>query len=266
MWSALLALAVVGMLNPVRLGVTLLVSSRPRPLQNLLAYWAGSLTMGIPALVVPLILLHHTPAFGTFTEDWAAPESGSAIRYIQIGAGALALLIAALIAVPALRRQRQLTLVLAPEETTSVLVPDSTAPPALSPSPDHTPDAAAVGGSTVRRLIKLAHNAWENGSAWVSWVVGLSMGPAPDVILFSLAIIVASGAAVSTQVIAAIVYVLGVLAVVEIILVTYLIAPAKTQAALQRLHDWTSAHRKQLVIVILTVMGLSMLAHGSGIV
>jgi Sap, sulfolipid-1-addressing protein len=78
MWSSLPALTVVGMLNPVRLGVTLLVSSRPRPLPNLLAYWAGSLTMGIPTLAIPLIVLHYTPAFGPYTRDWAASERAPA--------------------------------------------------------------------------------------------------------------------------------------------------------------------------------------------
>lgn len=253
MWSSLLALAVIGMLNPVRLGVTLLVSSRPRPLQNLFAYWVGSLTMSIPALVVPLVVLHYTPAFGSFTRDWAAPESSSTVRLIQISSGVLALSIATLITVPALRRRRQLTLVPTTDENTSVVVPN------------RTQDAVAGGGSAIRRLTGQAHNAWENGSSWVSWVIGLSMGPAPDVILFSLAIIVASGAAISTQVIAAVLYVLGVLAVVETILVTSLAAPAKTQAAVHRLHDWAFAHRRLLLAAILTVLGFSMLAHGVGI-
>jgi Sap, sulfolipid-1-addressing protein len=116
----------------------------------------------------------------------------------------------------------------------------------------------------IRRLLGRAHHALERGHLWVSWAIGLLMGPAPDVVLFALAIIVASGAAISAQVLGAVAYVVGVLAVVEVILVSYLISPAKTQAALRVLHTWTSAHRWKLLVAILAVAGLSMLAHGLG--
>jgi hypothetical protein len=41
MWGSVLVLALLAALNPVRLGLALLVISRPRPVQNLLAYWVG---------------------------------------------------------------------------------------------------------------------------------------------------------------------------------------------------------------------------------
>jgi hypothetical protein len=244
MWSSLLALALVGMLNPVRLGATLLVSSQPRPVQNLLAYWVGSLMMGTTVLVVPLIVLHFTPAFGSFTDDWASPGSSAGIAYIQIGVGVLALSSAVLIAVSSLTRRRR--------------------PAGVATAPGPTQDGLAEGGSAIRRLLGRAHDAWEKGSLWVSWAIGLLMGPAPDVVVFALAIIVASGAVIGTQIIGALAYVVGVLAVVEIILVSYLVTPVKTRAALRRLHDWASAHRQKLLVAVLAVVGLSMLAHGLG--
>jgi Sap, sulfolipid-1-addressing protein len=257
MWGSLLALALIGMLNPVRLAATLLVSSQPRPLHNLLAYWVGSLTMGIPVLVVPLIVLHFTPALRSFADDWATPGSSSTVRYIQLGMGALALLSAALITVGSLARRRQPARSATAHDNTSVLVLDSK-------QPRRPQDAVSEGIPAIRRLLGRAHDAWEKGSLWVSWAIGLMMGPAPDVVVFALAIIVASGAAIGTQVIGAIAYVVGLLTVVEIILVSYLVTPAKTQAALRRLHDWTSAHRWKLLVAILAVVGLSMLAHGLG--
>jgi len=265
MWGSLLALALVGMFNPVRLAATLLVSSQPRPRHNLVAYWVGSLNMGIPALVVPLIVLHFTPAFRSFAHDWATPGSSSTVRYIQLGLGVLALSSAALITAGSLARRRQLARSAAARDNTPVLVLDSKAPPAISSQPLPAHDAVSEGVPAVRRLLGRAQDAWEKGSLWVSWAIGLLMGPAPDVVLFALAIIVASGAAIGTQVIGAIAYVIGVLGVVEIILVSYLITPAKTQAALRLLHGWTSAHRRKLLVAILAVVGLSMLAHGLGI-
>ncbi|EUA32917.1 hypothetical protein I553_8977 [Mycobacterium xenopi 4042] len=66
----------------------------------------------------------------------------------------------------------------------------------------------------------------------------LLRGPGADEMLYVVAIIVASGAAIGTQVSAAVAYVVGVLAVVEITLACYLARPAQTQALVQRLHDW----------------------------
>lgn len=243
MWTSLLVLALVGMLNPVRLGVTLLVSSAPRPVHSLFAYWLGSLTVGIPALVVPLLVLHFTPVLRTFTHDWATPTASPTVRHIQIGLGVLALSAAAVLTGHSLRRR--------------------TAPADPTRPPDE-PGAAVPGegGSTIRGLLGRLGTAWEKGSLWVAWVIGLLVGPAPDVIVFALAIIVASGAAIHTQVVAAVGYVVGMLAVVETILVSYLATPAKTQAALRVLHNWASAHRRQLLVAVLAVLGVSMLAHG----
>ncbi|MGA7050361.1 MAG: GAP family protein, partial [Mycobacterium sp.] len=39
MWSPVLVLAFMLAIDPLRLGLILLVISRPRPLQSLLAYW-----------------------------------------------------------------------------------------------------------------------------------------------------------------------------------------------------------------------------------
>ena len=51
------------------------------------------------------------------------------------------------------------------------------------------------------------------------------------------ALVTCSGAAIGTQVSAAIAFLIAMLAAVDNILVSYLAAPAKTQAALQLLHD-----------------------------
>ena len=65
MWSSLLVLALLAALNPVRISLALLVITRPRPLQNLLAYWVGLLIVSVPALLVPLMVMHFTPMFSS---------------------------------------------------------------------------------------------------------------------------------------------------------------------------------------------------------
>ena len=96
---------------------------------------------------------------------------------------------------------------------------------------------------------------------WVAWVIGLGSVPV-DGILFVVAIIAASGAAIGTQVSAAIVFVAGSIAVIEIILVGYLATPAKTKAVLRRLHDWLRAHHRQVLIAMFAVVRVSQLAQG----
>ena len=46
MWGSVLGLALIAALHPFRLAIILLMVSRPRPVQNLLAYWVGSLAVG----------------------------------------------------------------------------------------------------------------------------------------------------------------------------------------------------------------------------
>ena len=81
---------------------------------------------------------------------------------------------------------------------------------------------------------------------------------------FVLAIIVASGASFGVQITAAITFVIAMLTVEEVILVSHLARPAKTQAFLRRLHDWALAHRRKLVVAIFAVVGISLMAQGMG--
>jgi hypothetical protein len=261
MWSSVLVLALLIAISPLRLGITLLLISRPRPVQNLLAYWVGGLTGCIPAVVVPMTLLHGTPMFKSFADGLA---TSSTVRHIQIGIGVLALSIAALMTVRSLTRVRQRARVPTPSGNTSTLVLDPNTPPAISQLLGRTQDAPTEGGSATRRLLGRAHNAWENGSLWVALVIGFVNMPTPDVLLLVLAIIVTSGASIATQVSAAIAFVVGILAVVEITLLSYLAMPAKTQAVLRLLHDWVLAHRRKILVAIFAVGGVSLVAHGMG--
>ncbi|WP_078289964.1 GAP family protein [Mycobacterium sp. D16R24] len=263
MWGSVLALVVLVALNPIRLGITLLVISRPQPVQNLLVYWAGCLIGCIPAVVAPLILLHVTPMFRSFAQSVAVSP---AIRHVQLGMGALALSVAALIALWPRLRQRQRQLQYAGEDA---LAPDPN-PPTQNPISrllGRTEDTSTDGGSRLRRLLRKTASAWENGSLWVAFLIGLLLGGIePDAGLFLIAILVTSGAALGTQITVAVVFIIGVLAIVELTLISYLVAPTKTQAVVQLLHDWALTHRRKILIAMCIVAGISLLIHGlSGI-
>ncbi|WP_278247927.1 MULTISPECIES: GAP family protein [Mycobacterium] len=254
----MLALGVLVGLDPMRLGITLLVISRPRPVQNLLMFGAGCVTACIPTLVFPLTLLHLTPMFKSTAESWARSSTGG---YIQIVMGSVALMTATMLTVHFwVRRRAEVT---TPKTGMSTLVSDPDTSTPVSRLLARARETPAEGGSIFRRLLRRGHDAWEDGSLWVSYVIGFSFaGAPPDVALFLLAIVVVSGAAVGTQITATIAFVVGMLAVVEVVLISYLAAPAKTEAVVQRLHDWAWAHHRKILVAMCVLAGAMLIAKG----
>jgi hypothetical protein len=283
MWGSILVVALVFALNPGVLGVIVLLISRPRPVQNLLAYWLGSVVVSVPLMLVPLIMLHLAPSSASFAHNLATPSSPTA-RYVQITMGLITLLIAAVMTVRFLARRssasndagssrrlgrrralRRQAVAASPAGTgtTSTVVLDPSTP--TSEPMGRAQGAAKGGGSLIRRLIRRAYRSWENGAVWVAFVFGMTLFPGPPLALFVVTTIASSGAPIGTEVAAAITFVIAMLALVEIILVSHLAAPARTQAVLQPLHDWARAHRQLVVIAILAVIGAWQIARGAGI-
>jgi hypothetical protein len=264
MWSSVLVLALPIALDPVRLGVNLLLISRPRPVQNLLVYWVGCVTASIVLLLVPLLVLHYTPLFSSFVHDLANPATtaSSTVRYVQVILGALILVIAAVMAVRHVTRRRaRVRAAAAGTSSADAEAGDSTP---VSRLLDRGRDAPSEGGSAVQRLLGRAHRAWDGGALWVALVIGFWAGPNPSLVMFSLATILASGAAIGTQIGAAVVFIATSLAVVEIILISDLVAPTATHAALRRVHDWVGGRRQLIVVAILALVGLAFVAQGTG--
>ncbi|MGN6337633.1 GAP family protein [Mycobacterium sp.] len=260
MWSYLLALAVANALDPVRLGLTLLVISRSRPVQNMLAYWCGSVSACIYTILIPLIALHGTQTSRALAHDWT---TSPAARHIQLSMGVLALSIAGVMTVRSLITRRRRADLPTSGANTSTLVLDSQAPHPVLWLLARGRDAPTTGGSAIRRLLGRFHNAWENGSLWVGWVIGFGFaGVEPFTVVLVLATITASEGSIGMQLSAATAFIVGMLAVVEIALVSYLAKPAKTKAIVQVLHEWALAHRRKLLIAILAVGGISLVASG----
>lgn len=266
-WGSLLGLALVVAINPVLLAVILLMISRPRPMQNLLAYWLGGTIVNFVCLLIPLVVLHVTPAFNSFLQGLVSPASGAnrTAQHIQLGMGVLMLTIAGLLTVHSLARRRARVPAAGGNGSTLVLDPPDE-PIAISPlGPLGRAAQGADGESSFRRLLGRLQTAWENGALWVAFVFGLGGLPPPVLVLFIDTSIVASRSAIGTQLGAVIVYVVGVFAVVELTLVCYLVAPAKTQALLRPLHNWAFVHRRQVLIGIFAVVGAFQVVKGSGI-
>jgi hypothetical protein len=267
MWGTLMMGALFSALNPVRLAVVALLISRPRPVQSLFAYWVGALAAGIPSLLIPLMVLHSSEKVSSFTQHLATSPT---FRHIQVGMGLLALSIAALMIVrPSARQQAPASGgrngTPARAGTTSTLELDPNTPPAISRLLGRNRDSVIGGGSPIRQLLGRVGNAWDNGSVWVAGLLGVVMGgPSVDGAVLGIALIVTSGATLGTQVSAAIAFVFGILLIVELILVSSVVAPAKTREALRVVHDWVQAHRRKILITLFAIVGAALVAQGLG--
>ncbi len=67
MWITLLVMAVAVSLEPFRIGMTVLMINRPRPLLQLLAFLAGGFAMGIDGGLIVLFVLRLGPESAHFT-------------------------------------------------------------------------------------------------------------------------------------------------------------------------------------------------------
>lgn len=106
MWGSVAVLALPIAFDPVRLGVNLLLISRPRPAQNLLVYWVGCVTASVMLLLLPLLALHFTDL--AWVHDLANPRTtaSATMRHVQVFVGVLLLVIAAVTAMRMVTRRR----------------------------------------------------------------------------------------------------------------------------------------------------------------
>ena len=225
MWITLLLMAVAVSLEPFRIGMTLLVLNRPRPLLHLLAFLSGGFAMGIAVGVTVLFVLR--PAIGS--AHFTLPR-------VQIVVGALLLGYAALVAADVIGRVRG-------RRSDDADDPVDRAPGALA--------------TRTRKLV-------DGRSAWPAAIAGLGIAlPSVDY-LAVLALIAASGAGAgaTSQIGALLLFNAVAFAFVEIPLISYLIAPDRTRATLSALQDWVRRRRRRDVAALLAVVGGVLICAG----
>ena len=267
MWGDVLGLALVAALNPMLLAFILLVLSRRRPVQNLLSFWVGCLIVNVPFWLGTLLALHWVPSFESFARDLATPDPTSGVQPLQLGTGLFCLLLAALIAthIVVRRRTRQPAWVGAGGPSTDP-DPDSDPPAAEPRPPGRIRSAFNPLVSGIGRLFGRAKEEWESGAVWVSVLFGLGYVAPPPLILLVDTIIVGSGAPIGTQILAVFAFIVVMLAVLEVALLSYAVAPGRTQAVLEPVHAWAQTHRMQILLALFVVVGIWQVATGSGLV
>ena len=210
MWITLLVMAVAVSFEPFRIGMTVLMLNRARPLLQLLAFLCGGFAMGVAVGLVVLFVVGSA----------VSPEHFTLPR-VQVVIGVLALLIAAVLAVR---------------------------PASSRPAGD--------------RFSAWARRLADGRSLWVASVAGLGIAlPSVDY-LAALAVIAASGAEADTQIAALLTFNAVAFAFVEIPLIAYLVAPARTQASMTSLHNWVRSRRRRDVAALLAALGCVLLVVG----
>lgn len=211
MWITLLVMGIAVSLEPFRIGMTVLMLNRPRPLLQLVVFLCGGAAMG---MTVGLVVL-----FGVRP---ALQSSHFTLPKVQIVIGAMALVASCVLA-------------------TGVRLGRSGNPGRLS--------------IWRRRLT-------DGGSPWIAAAAGLGIALPSIDYLAALAVILASGAPAATQVAALVTFNVVAFALVEIPLVAYLVAPARTRASMDALHGWLRSRRRRDVAVLLAGVGAVLVVVG----
>jgi Sap, sulfolipid-1-addressing protein len=236
MWSAVFLLSLIVAMDPVRIGITALLLSRPRPVLNLFVFWLGGIAAGITVALVVLLFLRDLalPALRAAISTVSSPTAA----HIQVAIGVFAVLIAARI----LARQR----------VTVPVTGGVASGPSLQPN-----TVTAFSRLSIRERL-------EGGSLAVAFVAGLALATPPVEYLAVLITILASTATPTAQVGAALMFTLVAFTVVEVPLISYLTTPAKTLAVMQRLNEWVSARRQVIPVVVIGAVGALLMVTGMG--
>jgi hypothetical protein len=234
MWSAVFFLSLVVAMDPVRVGITTLLLSRPRPVLNLFVFWLGGMTAGITVALVVLLFLRDLalPVLRVAISTVSSPTAA----HIQVVIGVLAVLIAA----------HFWTVRRVPAAVTGA---DASGPLL------HLTAVTAPGRPSIRERL-------ECGSLVMVFVAGLALATPPVEYLAVLITIMASRATVGAQLGAALMFTLVAFTVVEVPLIGYLTTPAKTLAVVRRLNEWIRGRQQLIPAALIGVVGALLLVTG----
>jgi len=242
MWCTVLMLALVATMDPVRLGTSALLYSRPRPVRHLVAFWLGGVTVCIVLALGVLVGLRDVASGAIHRVQHAT--TGSTVGHIQIAMGALALLVAAFTVGLSPRRRARLAW--------------AASSPSGSPSTRQPRSPTAMS-----RLSTRAQNALQNRPLWVPFVLGVGLFTDFRYLL-ALSAIVASGATAGVEVTATAAFAVVSLAFIEIPLASQLAAPEKTGEIMSQAHAWVKARRHQVFALIIALVGVFLVTTGMG--
>jgi hypothetical protein len=197
---------------------------------NLLVFWLGGMAAGIATALVVLFLLRDFTL--SLMREVDSAISSQTFAYVQVVIGVLAGRLWA--------RQRAPVPVTGGGSSVLVLEPNAT---------------PGSGRLSIRGHL-------ECGSLVVAFVAGLALATPPVEYLAAMVAILTSGATAAEQLCAALIFTVVAFTVVEVPLITYLTAPAKTLAVVNRLNDWRGARRQPIIAAVVGVFGAVLMVTG----
>ena len=234
MCTAVLMLALVAAVDPVRIGIVALLISRPRPMLNLLVFWLAGITAGAAAALLLLIVLrdHILSAMRIM----GSALSSSVVAPIQVAIGVIALLIGARL----LARQRA---------------------PARVTGGERAIRGLETGTRPGSRRLSIRRKL-EGESLVVACVAGVGWATPPVEYVVAIIAILSSRASAGAQVSAALMFTFVAFTVAEVPLISYLVMPAETPIAILRLHNWISAHHQTILAAVVGAAGVLLMVAG----
>jgi Sap, sulfolipid-1-addressing protein len=225
MWITLFMIALAVSLEPFRIGMTVLVLRRPKPLLQLLSFLCGGFTMGMTVGLIVLFIFRQSPA----------ESNHLTLPQVQILMGGTALLVAAVLAIKPTANHGSQRPVEPNEIDRQVSFP---------------------------RLSMRARKLLNGHSLWVAAVTGLGIAlPSVDY-LAALAIILSSGTTVAVQISALLMFNIVAFITIEIPLIAYLLAPGSTLISIAALNNWIRSRRRPEVAALLAAVGCVLLVVG----
>jgi hypothetical protein len=236
MRTTVLVMAIAVIFEPIRIGLAVWMLNRPRPLLQLLVFLCGGFFMGIGAGLVILFVLRTTPLASGNVE----------VAKVQIAIGIIALLVAALVAS---------NISLRPRARRRQPARSGAGGDADSPVPAD-PEAAGPAVLRTRRL------AGRSDSLVVAWVSGMMTALPSANYIGAIAVILASGVPALAQAQALLLFNVVAFTLVEIPLLSFLVAPAKTRKFMAALHSWLRARPRRDLAALVAGGGCVILAIG----
>jgi Sap, sulfolipid-1-addressing protein len=239
----------VGMaIDPVRLGLAVVMLSRRRPMLNLFAFWVGGMVAGVGLGLAVLVLMRDVAMVAMHYAASTVNDVRSAVAILaggrlQIAIGMLILLFAARQVIRSRARVGQAAVPVGAGGMSPVMLEERPTSP-----------FARLGARTQEML--------DCDVVWPAFVVGVASSAPPIETVVAFTVIMASGAAIGTQFSAFVVFTLMVLAVIEIPLVGYLAMPQRTEELMLRFQNWVRTYRQQISRTIFVGVGIIFLIQG----
>lgn len=238
MWSTVLVMAAVAAIDPLRIGVVAFMLSRSRPVRLLLPFFLFAFTANV-AVGAAVVFV-----FKNVTGDGGSTMSPG----LEIGIGAVALVIAVL----------SITGVL--EHLVNRVRARRSVPAAVGDGGAEAPTKDAVPG--LSKLPGGLQAALRGEAPWAAGLLGLINGFPTPYYLAAMAAALTSGAAVTEQMAAMVVFnLVGFLAAI-IPIISFWVAPAATRSGVERIYEWMGIHHRLVVAVIAGAVGVYFVAMG----